>query len=62
VVGHTRVSQKEVRGNIIKNLTPDQIANWNITMKALWCVDELPFYYMVIEDGEKRMVKYGGEL
>lgn len=62
VVGHTRVSQKEVRGNIIKNLTPDQIANWNITMKALWCVDELPFYYMIIEDGEKRMVKYGGEL
>lgn len=54
VVGHTRV---EKPGNI---LADDGFAayreNWGITMSELWCVDCLPYSYMVI-DGDKREMK-----
>jgi hypothetical protein len=29
--------------------------SWNITMKEFWCIDALPFQYMIIEDGVKSM-------
>lgn len=52
VVGHTRM---KVPGPILKYL--DVKPYW-ITIPELWCVDALPYWYMVIEDGEKRMERY----
>ena len=51
VVGHTRVRKP---GNIIPDLEFYR-ENWDISMKELWCIDALPFQYMVIEDGVKSM-------
>lgn len=54
VVGHTRVKTpgeltKQLRGN-----------GW-ITIPELWVIDSLPYWYMVIEDGQKRMERYESE-
>lgn len=54
VVGHTRV---RTPGNLIKYMEPNGWAN----IPELWCVDALPYWYMVIEDGEKRMERYETE-
>lgn len=54
VVGHTRV---RTPGNLIKHMEPN---GW-VNIPELWCVDALPYWYMVIEDGEKRMEKYETE-
>lgn len=52
VVGHTRI---KTPGPILKYMKekPDFI-----TIPELWCIDALPHWYMVIEDGECRMEKY----
>lgn len=52
VVGHTRI---KTPGPILKYMKekPDFI-----TIPELWCIDALPYWYMVIEDGECRMEKY----
>lgn len=52
VVGHTRIPTP---GPVLKHL--DVKPHW-ITIPELWCVDALPYWYMVIEDGEKRMERY----
>lgn len=54
VVGHTRVKTpgeltQQLRGN-----------GW-ITIPELWVIDSLPYWYMVIEDGQKRMERYESE-
>lgn len=54
VVGHTRVKTpgeltKQLRGN-----------GW-VTIPELWVIDSLPYWYMVIEDGQKRMERYESE-
>ena len=54
VVGHTRVKTpgeltQQLRGN-----------GW-ITIPELWVIDSLPYWYMVIEDGQKRMEQYESE-
>lgn len=54
VVGHTRV---RTPGNLIKYMEPN---GW-VNIPELWCVDALPYWYMVIEDGEKRMERYETE-
>lgn len=51
VVGHTRINNP---GNIIPSFEFYR-ENWGITMNELWCVDALPFQYMVIENGERKM-------
>lgn len=54
VVGHTRV---EKSGNVLAEGSDILIykENWGITMNELWCIDALPFQYMVIEDGKREM-------
>lgn len=54
VVGHTRTKH-------IGNITKDLENNGWVTIPELWCVDALPYWYMVIEDGEKRMERYETE-
>lgn len=51
VVGHTRI---KTPGPILKYMKekPDFV-----TIPELWCIDALPSWYMVIEDGECRMEK-----
>ena len=51
VVGHTRV---KCPGELTKQLQ----GNYWVTIPELWCVDALPYWYMVIEDNEKRMEQY----
>lgn len=51
VVGHTRLDRP---GNIVTN---DLKAKYNLSLNELWCVDALPYWYMVIEDGKKEMYK-----
>lgn len=52
VVGHTRIKHP---GPVLKYMKekPDFI-----TIPELWCIDALPYWYMVIEDSECRMEKY----
>lgn len=54
VVGHTRV---KTPGELTKQL---QGNGW-VNIPELWCVDALPYWYMVIEDNEKRMERYATE-
>lgn len=54
VVGHTRVKYP---GELTEQLHDN---GW-INIPELWCVDALPYWYMVIEDNEKRMERYGVE-
>lgn len=54
VVGHTRV---KTPGELTKQL---QGNSW-VNIPELWCVDALPYWYMVIEDNEKRMERYETE-
>lgn len=51
VVGHTRV---KTPGELTKQL---QGNSW-VNIPELWCIDALPYWYMVIEDNEKRMEQY----
>lgn len=54
VVGHTRV---KTPGELTKQLHGN---SW-VNIPELWCVDALPYWYMVIEDNEKRMERYETE-
>lgn len=54
VVGHTRV---KTPGELTQHL---QGNGW-ITIPELWVIDSLPYWYMVIEDGQKRMERYENE-
>lgn len=59
VVGHTRLPFAP-GGNIfeiVKDNWDDLREQWGITMKELWCIDSLPDYYLLIEDGEKRLIE-----
>lgn len=55
VVGHTRM---KVPGHILNYM--NEKPSW-VTIPELWCVDALPYWYMVIEDNEKRMERYEAE-
>ncbi len=62
VVGHTRVATP---GNILvefgkySNKSQAQCKEeLGITMNEFWCIDALPFQYMVIEDGKREMRKF----
>lgn len=55
VVGHTRM---KVPGHILNYM--NEKPSW-VTIPELWCVDALPYWYMVIEDNGKRMERYEAE-
>ena len=54
VVGHTRL---EKPGNVLAKGSDilRYKENWGITMNEMWCIDALPFQYMVIKDGKREM-------
>lgn len=54
VVGHTRV---KTPGDLTKQLHGN---SW-VNIPELWCVDALPYRYMVIENGQKMMKEYESE-
>lgn len=54
VVGHTRM---KTPGDLTKQLHGN---SW-VNIPELWCVDALPYRYMVIENGQKMMREYESE-
>ena len=53
IVGHTRVRKP---GNILGEGDLEFYRdNWGFTIKELWCVDALPFQYLIIEDNNIEM-------
>lgn len=53
IVGHTRMRKP---GNILGEGDLEFYRDsWGFTIKELWCVDALPFHYMIIEDDNVEM-------
>ena len=56
VVGHTPPRKA---GELIRQMPPELRSQYpNMTMPELWCVDALPDWYMVIEDGKREIRRW----